>query len=55
MFSKLTRINKDGDPHLYFGQVLYEPQADEAYRTVIEALAKNLNQETRKIAWSMDS
>ena len=40
MFSNLTRINKDGDPHLYFGQVLYEPQADEAYRTVIEALAK---------------
>lgn len=29
MFSKLTRVNKDKDPHVYFGSVLYEPGSDE--------------------------
>ncbi len=45
MFSKLTRINKDKDPHAYFGSVLYEPSKDKVYKGIQEVLCTEISKD----------
>jgi hypothetical protein len=50
MFSKLTRVNKDSDPHVYLGSVLYEPEKDLAYEGIQRDLRNEIETDWMKDA-----